>query len=92
MDAGGDPPLHATVPFLEMQPMSTTNTRAAFCREQADQAQAAAAVATLDNVRDRCLRSMAVWQDLADRAERVDAERRVREAATAASTTRAWDA
>ncbi|RJF91520.1 hypothetical protein D3876_10780 [Sphingomonas cavernae] len=59
--------------------------RAQFCREQADQAQADAEAASLDNVRQQCLRSMQVWQRLADQAERVHAERLVREEATRCS-------
>ncbi|AUW59061.1 hypothetical protein C1T17_14115 [Sphingobium sp. SCG-1] len=56
-----------------------------FCRQQAAKAQADADATQLHNVRDRCLRSMAAWTDMADRAERVAAEREVREAASAAA-------
>lgn len=45
------------------------------CRFQAEKARVDASTATLDNVRDRCLRSMAVWIDMADRAERIATER-----------------
>ena len=41
-----------------------------FYRARAVQAQADAKAATLDQVRDRCLRSEAAWQALADRATR----------------------
>lgn len=41
-----------------------------FFLARAAQAQAEADAATLDHVRERCLRSEAAWQALADRAER----------------------
>ena len=41
-----------------------------FFLARAAQAQAEANAATLDHVRERCLRSEAAWQALADRAER----------------------
>lgn len=44
------------------------------CREDAD-------AATLDNVRDRNLRAEAAWLAMAERQERVDEARSVREAA-----------
>ena len=56
-----------------------------FCRQQADKARADAAATRLDNVRDRCIRSMEAWTEMADRAERVAAEREAREAASAAA-------
>lgn len=59
-------------------------THAQYCRQQAERARAEAEAATLANVRDRCLRSMAVWESLAARAERVRIERDAREAATEA--------
>jgi hypothetical protein len=46
---------------------------AAKCREDAD-------AATLDNVRDRNLRAEAAWLAMAERQERVDEARAVREA------------
>lgn len=46
---------------------------AAKCREDAD-------AATLDNVRDRNLRAEAAWLAMAERQERVDTARAVREA------------
>jgi hypothetical protein len=41
-----------------------------FFRARAAQAHAEAEAATLDHVRERCLRSEAAWASLADRAER----------------------
>ena len=43
-----------------------------FFRARAAQAAAEADAATLDHVRERCRRSEAAWQALADRAERSD--------------------
>ena len=40
--------------------------------ERADQARADADAATLDNVRDRCLRAEAAWRVMAARVERSD--------------------
>ncbi|MFP5330321.1 MAG: hypothetical protein ACLGHC_09350 [Alphaproteobacteria bacterium] len=39
---------------------------------RAAEARAQAEAATLDNVRDRCLRSEAAWTAMADRAERTE--------------------
>ncbi len=39
---------------------------------RADQARADAENATLDNVRDRCLRAEAAWMKMAARAERTE--------------------
>jgi hypothetical protein len=55
-----------------------------FYRAQAERAQAEADAAKLDNVRDRATRSALAWAEMADRAERTDAMRAGREAATAA--------
>ena len=52
-----------------------------FYQEQATRAEAEAAAATLDNVRDRCERSAAAWNQMADRARRTDAMRAEREGA-----------
>ena len=41
-----------------------------FYRERAAEAQAGAASATLQNIRDRWLLAVASWTDLAERAER----------------------
>ena len=43
-----------------------------FYLARAEEARAHAAAASLDNVRDRWLRSEAIWSDLADRTERSD--------------------
>jgi len=67
---------------------SPTTGTAKFYSDRADEARSQANAATLDNVRERCLRSATVWEELASRAARVDAERRVREAATA--STKEW--
>jgi hypothetical protein len=48
-----------------------------FFRARADQARADAEAATLDHVRERCRRSQAAWQALADKAEHAE---RMREA------------
>lgn len=47
-------------------------SQAAQYREQAIAAEAAANVATLDNVRERNLRSAKAWHEMADKAERTD--------------------
>lgn len=62
-----------------------------FCTERADEALASAEAATLDNVRNRELRSEKSWRSLAElartaaegrvKAERERAERRAEEAA-----------
>lgn len=49
-------------------------------RERAASAHAEADDATLDNVRQRCLRAEAAWLALADRHERVGRARATREA------------
>jgi hypothetical protein len=50
--------------------VSTRNTNLEFYLARAEQARAEAEAATLDHVRERCRRSEAAWQQLADRAER----------------------
>ena len=50
-----------------------------YLRARVDEARQAAATATLANVRDRCLRAAAVWEDMAARAARMD-EHRLEEA------------
>ena len=52
-------------------------------RARAEQARADAAAATLDNVRERCLRAEAAWMAMAERGERTEAMRLSREAAKA---------
>jgi len=51
-------------------------------REYAAKAQAEAAAATLDNVRDRNLRAAQAWLQMADRQERTERARAVREGAS----------
>lgn len=48
-------------------------------RDHAAQAHADAEAATLDNVRDRCLRAEAAWLAMAERQERTDRARAERE-------------
>jgi hypothetical protein len=50
--------------------VSVRNTNLEFYLARAAQARAEAEVATLSHVRERCHRSEAAWQALADRAER----------------------
>ena len=60
-------------------------TQLQFYRDRAAQARADADAATLDNVRNRCLRSEAAWTVLADRAEKTEQLRTAQEAAKAAA-------
>lgn len=53
-------------------------------REQAARARADAEAATLENVRDRCLRAEAAWLAMAARQETVDRARQERERTIAA--------
>lgn len=53
------------------------NTNLEFLRQRAAEARADADAATLDHVRERCLRSEAAWAALAHKAERSE---RMREA------------
>ncbi|HEY0624713.1 hypothetical protein [Sphingomonas sp.] len=48
-------------------------------REHAARARADAEAATLDNVRERCLRAEAAWLEMAERQESVDRARARRE-------------
>jgi hypothetical protein len=48
-------------------------------REHAARARADADAATLDNVRERCLRAEAAWLEMAERQESVDRARAKRE-------------
>jgi hypothetical protein len=50
--------------------VTVRNTNLEFYLARANQARAEAEAATLDHVRERCRRSEAAWQALADRAER----------------------
>lgn len=52
--------------------------RAAECRDQAE-------AATLDNVRDRCLRAEAAWTAMAQRSRRTESARDTRDAASASA-------
>lgn len=54
--------------------------------ERAAQAQAEADAATLDNVRDRCIRSANAWIVMAERVERMERQRVENEAAKASVT------
>lgn len=53
-------------------------------RVRAEQARAEAEQATLENVRERCLRSEAAWMEMAARAERTEKMRADQAAAKAA--------
>lgn len=64
--------------------MSTRNTNLEFYLARAAQARDEAESATLDHVRERCRRSEAAWQQLADRAERSE-QMKAAEAARKAS-------
>ena len=52
-----------------------------FYVDQAEQARRDAESATLDNVRERCLRSAAAWAEMARRASRTERMRAESEAA-----------
>lgn len=58
-----------------------------FYRARAAEARADADAATLENVRQRCLRAAAAWEDMADRAARTDRMRARQEADKAAAAT-----
>lgn len=60
-----------------------------FFLARAAEAKRDAEAATLDNVRDRCLRSEAAWSGMADRAARTEKMRAKAEAAKAAAATEA---
>jgi DNA-binding transcriptional regulator YdaS (Cro superfamily) len=60
------------------------STQLDFYRARAADARADAEAATLDNVRERCLRAAAAWEDMADRAARTDKMRAKQEADKAA--------
>jgi hypothetical protein len=51
------------------------STQVEFYSARAAEARAAADAATLDNVRDRCIRSALAWEDMAARASRTEAVR-----------------
>lgn len=50
-------------------------TNADFCEERAKEAAAEAKTATLQNVRERALRSEGVWRSMAERARKVEHDR-----------------
>jgi hypothetical protein len=56
-----------------------------FYRARALEARADAEAATLDNVKERCLRAASAWDAMAARAERSDNHRAKAEAAKAAA-------
>ena len=58
---------------------------------RAEQANAEAEKATLDNVRERCLRAKAAWMEMAMRAERTEKMRATQLAAKAALLQSAQD-
>lgn len=60
-------------------------TNQEFYLERANQARREADEASLQNVRERCLRAAAVWEDMADRARRTDRMRARQEAEKAAA-------
>lgn len=51
------------------------STESELCRARAAQARAEADAATLDNVRERCLRAEAAWIAMAERGEHADVMR-----------------
>ena len=54
-------------------------TQLEFYRARAEQCRVEADAATLDNVRDRCLRAEEAWIRMAERVERTEAMRRDKE-------------
>ena len=56
-----------------------------FYRARAAEARADAEAASLENVRQRCLRAAAAWEDMADRAARTDRMRARQNAEKAAA-------
>lgn len=55
------------------------STESEACRARAAQCRAEAAAATLENVRERCLRAEEAWIAMAERGERHDQLRASRE-------------
>ncbi|MFC0205706.1 hypothetical protein [Novosphingobium soli] len=51
-----------------------------YCQARAEEAGVAADVATLENVREKALRSRAAWLEIAARMRRVEAARIARQA------------
>jgi len=60
------------------------STQHEFYKERAEEARRAAEAATLANVRDRCLRAAAAWNEMASRASRTERLRADAEAAKSA--------
>jgi len=60
-------------------------THLQFYLDRAAEARGDAAEATLDNVRERCIRSAIAWEKMAARAAWTDAAREKQEAAKAAA-------
>jgi hypothetical protein len=58
-----------------------------FYREQADLQTIAADAASLPQVRDRCLRAVSAWTELADRAQKTEDARRAKALDTGAKAT-----
>ena len=56
-----------------------------FLVARATEARAEAEAATLDNVRERCLRAAAAWEAMATRAQRLATQRTAQAAAKAAA-------
>lgn len=61
------------------------STQLEFYRARATDARSDAEAATLENVRQRCLRAAAAWEDMADRAARTDRMRARQNAEKAAA-------
>ena len=59
-------------------------TQETFFRDRASEARVDAAATGLPNVRERCLRSAAAWDTMADRERKMAAARALREAEKAA--------
>ena len=60
---------------LKSQRPSRLNNNLEFLLARVDQARAEAEAATLSHVRERCQRSEAAWQSLADKAVRTEQRR-----------------
>ena len=61
------------------------STQLQYYLDRAEDARKDADAATLDNVRQRCLRSEAAWKEMAARARRTEVMRTKSEAAKAAA-------
>ena len=68
-------------------PGSAVDTHLEFYLERAVQARAEASAATLENVRERCMRSARAWSEMAARVQRTQRLRVENEAAKAAPIT-----